>query len=234
MNFFYAPDCKIKQVVELEENESRHCIAVLRAGVGEKIHLTDGRGVLCSATISRIQKKYVQVEINERQEGYGMLPYALHIAIAPTKQMDRLEWFVEKATEIGITSITPLITEHSERKQVRIDRLEKVAIAAMKQSLKTEKPAIHNLVKFDEFMHQQISSKVFIAHCQYSVSTILFDKINRGGDITVLIGPEGDFSKAEIAMALKKGVKEISLGNSRLRTETAGIVACHSVAVKNL
>lgn len=233
MNLFYAPQCKNKQVFGLDENESRHCIAALRAGVGEILYVTDGRGMLCKARISGIGKKNVQVEIIERQEGYATLPYNLHIAIAPTKQMDRLEWFVEKATEIGITSITPLIAEHSERKQIRKDRLEKVAIAAMKQSLKTEKPAIHNLIHFNEFIDQKLSSKAFLAHCRYSISNLLLDGINKGDDITILIGPEGDFSKAEVAMALKNGIKEISLGNSRLRTETAGIVACHSVAVKN-
>ncbi len=233
MNLFYAPDCKNKQVIELDENESRHCVAVLRAGVGEILHLTDGQGLLCKGRISGIEKRTVQVEITGMQDVYATLPYKLHIAIAPTKQMERFEWFVEKATEIGITSITPLLTEHSERKQIRTDRLEKVAIAAMKQSLKTEKPLIHELIHFNEFIDQKLPAKAFLAHCNYSVSNLLLDSINGGDDITVFIGPEGDFSKEEVARALKNGIKEISLGNSRLRTETAGIVACHSVAVKN-
>lgn len=234
MNLFYAPLVDEQNRIDLNEKESRHLVQVLRSGIGDEIYLTNGRGGMFKGKLVDIQKNTVTVEIIERDMNYQRLPYYLHVAIAPTKQIDRIEWFVEKATEIGITEITPILTKHSERKSIRPDRLEKVAIAAMKQSLKSEKPTINQMIDFREFIRNRKYCHSFIAHCQYSVTDLLYDEFVPKKEGMILIGPEGDFTNEEIKEAVNKGIKEISLGTSRLRTETAGIIACHSVALKNM
>jgi 16S rRNA (uracil1498-N3)-methyltransferase len=234
MNLFYAPDIDSSNEIQLNESESRHCTMVLRLGVGDQVTITDGKGTVYSGKIRSIQKRKVNVSVENIEIQNKHLPYQLHMAIAPTKQMDRMEWFVEKATEIGIHAITPLITFHSERKNIRTDRIEKIAISAMKQSLKTWKPEIHEPVRFEKFiLDQKNTSNLYIAHCHYHLENNLFQVIQRTENYIILIGPEGDFSENEVKVAIEQGYKEVSLGNSRLRTETAGIIACHSVALKN-
>lgn len=224
MNIFYANNISGNNYT-LPEEESKHCIKVLRMKVGDELTLVDGKGVWYHTKIAIDNPKKCEVEIIRKEQDKNNRPYKLHIAIAPTKNIDRMEWFIEKATEIGIDEITPIICEHSERSIVKIDRLEKVAIAAMKQSLKAWLPQINDPIKFNDFIQNNNADQKFIAHCHSSelplLSTCLINKIS----ILVLIGPEGDFSKTEVTLSLQHGFKEISLGASRLRTETAGIMA---------
>ncbi|WP_455170423.1 RsmE family RNA methyltransferase, partial [Aegicerativicinus sediminis] len=157
------------------------------------------------------------------------LPYYLHILIAPTKNIDRFEWFLEKSTEIGVSEITPIICDNSERKIIKIDRCERIIESAMKQSLKSYKPKLNDLTDFQSALELFKSNQVLIAHCEPQERVLLKDVVEPSKNYTILIGPEGDFSSKEIENALSKGCKPISLGDSRLRTETAGVVACHSV-----
>jgi 16S rRNA (uracil1498-N3)-methyltransferase len=231
LQLFYAPGIA-GDIHTLDEEESRHCSRVLRLGRGDIIYLTDGRGSLFEAEIISTGKA-CQVRITgTRQSTDSQRPYRLHIAIAPTKNIDRFEWFLEKATEIGIDEITPLICEHSERRQMRLDRLEKVITSAMKQSLKFWHPVLHEPVDFSKFTGNKIDGDKFIAFITEG-APLLQHISKKGNDTTILIGPEGDFSPAEVEMAKIAGYSVVSLGNSRLRTETAGIVACHTICLMN-
>jgi len=165
---------------------------------------------------------------------YEKPEYLLTIAIAPTKNIDRLEWFLEKTTEIGIAEIIPFLSEHSERKVIKGDRLEKVILAAAKQSIKAYLPKLAEMQKFDELVKQQFDSQKFIAHCNSWDLPLLKKELRLRENALILIGPEGDFSPREVELALANGFKEISLGKSRLRTETAGVIACHTVSIMNL
>lgn len=231
MQLFYAPGID-GDIYTLDEEESRHCSRVLRLGRGDIIHLTDGKGSLFEGEIMSVGK-VCQVRITgKRQSTDNQRPYRLHIAIAPTKNIDRFEWFLEKATEIGIDEITPLICEHSERRQLRLDRLEKVITSAMKQSLKVWHPVLHEPEDFRKFTWNKIDGDKFIAFI--TEGTLLLQQIcKKSTDTTILIGPEGDFSPAEVELAKIAGYTVVSLGNSRLRTETAGIVACHTACLVN-
>jgi len=231
MNVFYIPETHVGSYVSLPEEESKHCIKVLRLKQGETLSLIDGKGGFYTAIISEISSKKCEVEIIEHTQNFGKLAYNLHIAIAPTKNNDRLEWFVEKATEIGISEITPIITSRSERKIIKTERLEKVMVAAAKQSLKAYFPKINQAQTLKLFLQNVNSQAKFIAHCAESKRTRFKDALQTSSDLCVLIGPEGDFTSEEIVSAEKAGFNAISLGNSRLRTETAGIVACHTVAL---
>jgi 16S rRNA (uracil1498-N3)-methyltransferase len=232
MNLFYTPDIT-SGVYSLSEEESRHCKMVLRLGEGSIIHLTDGKGVLCEAMILDARSKRVTVEIVNRQESYGRRNYHLHMAVAPTKNIDRFEWFLEKATEIGIDMITPLICEHSERRQVRIDRLEKVMTAALKQSLKAYHPVLNEPSSFKKFISTPREGLSFIAHLDQDEPVLLQKVYRKPLPVTILIGPEGDFSEEEIHSALEHNYRCVSLGDSRLRTETAAVVACHTIQLIN-
>jgi len=163
---------------------------------------------------------------------YGIRPFRLHMAVAPTKNTARFEWFLEKATEIGVDEITPLICEHSERVQIRIDRLQKIILSAAKQSLKTYLPVLNEPVKFDDFIRLNLTGSRFVAYVEEH-QPIHLKTAYQNGDCTILIGPEGDFSKKEMEAAFKKGFNPVSLGPSRLRTETAAIVACHIINIAN-
>ena len=232
MHLFYTPDIA-GDLYTLNEEESRHCTKVLRLAKGDIIHLTDGRGTFYEATILSTGKTCHVNITGKRQTANGKPDYRLHIAIAPTKNIDRFEWFLEKATEIGIDEITPLICEHSERRQLRTDRLEKVITSAMKQSLKAYHPILHepaDLRKFIESCREDDAK--FIAFITEN-TPLLQTLCVKGQNPVILIGPEGDFSPAEVEMAVSKGFRVVSLGNSRLRTETAGIVACHTVNLLN-
>lgn len=232
MHLFYTPDLK-GELYYLDETESKHCIRVLRLNTNDQIQLIDGSGGFYTAKITDPNPKKCQIEIVESKNDFGKKNHYLHIAIAPTKNMDRFEWFLEKATEIGIDEITPILCEHSERKVLKTDRLEKVIISAIKQSIKAYKPKLNEITNFKDFICQNIESEKFIAHCEENEKILLKNAYNKHKNVTILIGPEGDFSPIEIELAKKNNFQEISLGESRLRTETAGIVACHTINLLN-
>ncbi len=232
MHIFYTPELSGASYT-LDETESKHCVRVLRLQKGDEITLVDGRGGLFTAQIADANPKRCLVEVIQSELNFGLTNYRIHIAIAPTKNMDRTEWFLEKATEIGIDRITPLLCRYSERKEVKLDRLEKVMVSAMKQSLKAYLPQLDGLTKFNDFLQQPFEGQKFIAHCEEQHRELLKSAVKSGGNYLILIGPEGDFSTEEIASAIKAGFQPVSLGDSRLRTETAGVVACHTFNLLN-
>lgn len=232
MHLFYTPDITGNEYT-LPEEESKHCIKVLRLEVGDEIFLIDGRGGFYRCEITQPNAKRCEVKCIEKTEHYGKRDFHIHIAIAPTKNIERTEWFLEKCTEIGIDEITPLLCDHSERKVIKEDRLEKVIISAMKQSLKADLPLLHPMTDFSRFVTTHKNTIKCIAHCDEGNKKRLNETYIFGQDITILIGPEGDFSGEEIALALKNDFIPVTLGESRLRTETAGIVACHSIHFMN-
>ena len=244
MYLFYCPDIEKQQT--LSEEESAHCVRVLRYSVGDEILITDGKGTTYTARITNPHPKHCDFEVisSEKQEPHHH--FHLHIAVAPTKNIERLEWAIEKCVEIGVNEITPLLCRFSERKQLRTDRLEKIILSAAKQSLTPYLPVLHELTPYEDFIkltQKELSSPLmgdgrgvlqkFIAHCYKDEKRLLKDEIERGRDVLVLIGPEGDFSEKEGADALAAGFIPVSLGNSRLRTETAAVVACHTAVLIN-
>lgn len=200
--------------------------------VGETLHVTDGKGNLYEGQIQAQDIKNCPVMLTSVTSEYGKRPFRLHLAVAPTKNIARFEWFLEKATEIGIDEITPLICEHSERVQIRTDRLQKIIISAAKQSLKAYLPVLHEPVKFDEFIRMNHRVSRFVAYVEEH-QPVHLKVAYSNGDCLVLIGPEGDFSKKEMDSAIQQGFASVSLGPSRLRTETAAIVACHIINIAN-
>lgn len=232
MQLFYVPNISGAEVI-LTETESKHAVRVLRLPVGAHIQLVDGKGGFYEAKITDNSPKKCRLEIVESKTEFGKKNFNLHIAIAPTKNIDRFEWFLEKCTEIGIHQITPIVSEHSERKVIKPERLEKILVSAMKQSVKAYLPKLNTLTTFKAFIGQHKEVKKYIAHCNPGKKNHLKDEILEGDNVTLLIGPEGDFSSDEVAWAKEYGYKEISLGTSRLRTETAGIAACHIVNLAN-
>lgn len=213
--------------------ESRHIVKVLRKKEGDILYITDGNSCLFTAEIIAANDKKCAVKIISTEEKPTPWNYYLHIAIAPTKNNDRLEWFLEKATEISINEITPIICKHSERKFIKEERLEKVIISAMKQSLKFQLPKFNKATSYSNFIKQDFDGQLFIAHCEETDKKSLKNEVKPKQKITILIGPEGDFSVDEIKTALQHNFIPVSLGESRLRTETAGIVAVQSVAFLN-
>lgn len=232
MNLFYTPDIN-SGIYSLNQEESRHCRTVLRLDEGDIVYLTDGKGTLYESRIIDSRSKLVTVEIIDRKYNYNRRNYRLHLAVAPTKNIDRFEWFIEKATEIGIDEITPLICDHSERRQLRTDRLLKVITSAVKQSLKAYHPVLNEIKDFRAFITEERMNQKFIAHLEVNNPVFLKEVCRIGTDVTILIGPEGDFSTDELSSALSAGYQCVSLGNSRLRTETAAIAACHTVFLVN-
>lgn len=232
MQIFYVPNISGAEVL-LDETESKHAIRVLRLEKGEKVRLIDGKGGFYLAEIAEANPKKCKLAIFEFERNFGKRNFHLHIAIAPTKNNERLEWFLEKATEIGIGEITPLITERSERKSVNPERLEKILISAMKQSVKAFLPKLNNPQSFKELVKQPFDGKKFIAYIEEKQTVHLKNGIGKNDNVLVLIGPEGDFSPDEVKLALQNGFQPVSLGESRLRTETAGVVACHIVNLAN-
>ena len=234
MQLFYTPD--IGSVVEytLPEQESKHCVRVLRLSEGDELNLTNGLGTMYKGEIISAQPKSCSIQIKERITDFEKRNYYLHVAIAPTKNIDRFEWFLEKATEIGIDEITPIVSEHSERKQIKPERLERVIVAAMKQSLKAYKPQLNALTNLSTFLKNNLGSQFkAIAHCNEGEKKLVKEFYSTGQPVTLLIGPEGDFSPEEVKTAVGSGFEEISLGSSRLRTETAGVVAVHTISMLN-
>jgi 16S rRNA (uracil1498-N3)-methyltransferase len=233
MQLFYNPDIQSSTThFQFDKEESKHIIKVLRKKSGDIIFITNGKGNLFHSEITLESEKKCEVKI-VKTETFEPKKYHLHIAIAPTKMNDRLEWFLEKATEIGIAEITPIICDHSERKIYKIDRAEKIIQAAMKQSNQFYLPTINEPVSFSDFLKRESNSLKYIAHCEENKKDLFKDSFQAGQNILILIGPEGDFSTKEISLALKNNFIPVSLGNTRLRTETAGVVACHTVALVN-
>ena len=225
MWLFYTP-C-VNDEMELPQEEAGHCIRVLRMKEGDRIRLTDGKGFFYDAVISAVSGKRCMVHVENIEKQAPLWSGHLHIAVAPTKLMDRNEWFVEKAVEIGVDEFTFLKTDHSERDVIKMDRIEKIAVSAMKQSQKATLPVLNGMTSLRSFIERGFDGDKFIAHCEPGSKVLLQDAVVPGHNSLVLIGPEGDFSPAEIDMALKAGFKPISLGPSRLRTETAALVAVH-------
>ncbi len=237
MHLFFTPTIEPHHTVFLlSEEESKHAIRVLRLGLGAVLHLVDGRGGLYETEIIDPHPKRVGLRVLHVQTDFGQSPYHLHIAVAPTKNIDRVEWFLEKATEIGLQEFTPLICEHSERKEVKVERLEKIAVAAMKQSLKAYFPKINPAITFSNFISSIAKDDTLskgIAHCIDSEKRYISSSFPTAGKYLILIGPEGDFSEKEIAQALSVGYIPLSLGEARLRTETAALASCLEVALLN-
>lgn len=216
----------------LNETESKHCINVLRHKAGDTIVVANGKGKYFTCQILDAHPKKCELKQVETKT-FPPHPFKIHLAVAPTKSNDRFEWMIEKAMELGIDEITPLLCQHSERKKVRTDRIERVVIAAMKQSLKAYMPKINELTPFETFLNHAHTSQGFIAHCHESDKTPLKQAYTVGTDCVLCIGPEGDFSENEVELATKTHFETISLGNSRLRTETAGVIACHTIHLLN-
>lgn len=231
MYLFYTPD--IDKQHYLSEEESAHCVRVLRYTRGDEILLTDGKGNTYTARILNPHPKHCEFEVLTQERQQKSHDFYLHIAIAPTKNIERMEWMVEKCTEIGVDEITPLLCHYSERKQIREDRLQKIILSAAKQSLTPYLPKLNPLTNYNQLVHNAKEETRFIAHCYKQDKRQLRTEIRRGKSCLVLIGPEGDFSEEEVAEALAHGFIPVSLGNSRLRTETAGVVACHTAVLMN-
>lgn len=206
----------------INDEEQQHIVKVLRMKDGEEIHVTDGKGNLASGTLI-IEGKKAGIEVAEIKTETPDFSPNLHIAIAPTKNIDRIEFFVEKAVEMGISEITILQTEKTERKNLNIDKIRKQAIAASKQSLRFHFPVINDLIKIQDFLKNIDSETTFVAHCNENLERIALNEVPKLENYTFLIGPEGDFSDKEILFLAEKGIKSVSLGNQRLRTETAGV-----------
>ena len=232
MNLFYAPYLAEPAFI-LAEEESKHIIRVLRKSGGDIVFFTDGLGFNYKCVIKEANPKKCLIEIIEKVAGEDKRDFRLHIAIAPTKNIARYEWFLEKSTEIGVDYITPIICSHSERKEVKTDRLNKVITSAMKQSLKSYHPELEEKASFEEIINLPFNSQKFIAYIDDNVTLELSKAYTPGQDVLVLIGPEGDFSTKEVELAVSKGFIPVRLGTSRLRTETAGIVACHTINLMN-
>lgn len=218
----------------LNPEESKHCIRVLRHKNGDEISILNGKGAIYTTKIIEANPKACKLEIiNEELE--NIRPFNLHIAVAPTKNIDRFEWFLEKATEIGIEQITPILCQHSERKIIKPERLEKVIIAATKQSLKSYKPILNPIVSFNELVERyKNNTNNYIAHCYNSPKELLKTAYPPNNNTLILIGPEGDFSENEVENAIRNNFSAISLGHARLRTETAAVMGCATINLINL
>ena len=234
MQLFYNSEISTEtKLITFDTIESKHIVRVLRKKENNILKITNGKGMLFDAKITVASDKKCLAEIINYEEKPKPWNYYLHIAIAPTKKIDRIEWFLEKATEIGIDEITPIICSNSERRFVKLERFEKIIQSAMKQSLKFTLPKLNAPVKFNEFISQSFDDKVCIAHCEEQEKKLLQSEIGPSENITILIGPEGDFSLEEITKALTKKIIPISLGESRLRTETAALVAVQNLSFIN-
>lgn len=227
MHIFFTPD--ILETLELPPEESLHCAKVLRMTEGDVVLLADGRGTFYRAELLLVHQKRCKVKILQTTADETRRDYQVHIAMAPTKNTDRIEWFAEKATEIGIDGIHFLKCRYSERKEIKIERIQKIVVSAMKQSQKAYLPTVSEMIDFAAFVRQPFDGQKFIAHCYADQPRNEFSaNYTKRDNVLVLIGPEGDFSEAEVALAIENGYTAVSLGKSRLRTETAALVACHT------
>lgn len=231
MQIFYTPDIHGIEHV-FSEDESKHAVRVLRLDVNDTINLIDGKGTMMEAVITDAHPKRCRVLVKNVITEFEKRPYQLHLAIAPLKNPDRFEWFLEKATEIGVDKITPLLCHHSEKKSVNMERCNRIIESAMKQSVKAYHPHMLPLTRFEEILKSGANAQKLIATCEGTRKRIN-ECYKAGENALVLIGPEGDFSEEEVKLALNAGFTPVSLGSSRLRTETAGIVACQSINFVN-
>lgn len=233
MQLFYNPDINPDNASFIfDKEESRHIVKVLRKKEGDNVYITNGKGYLLTAEIIFASEKKTEVTIIESKFSEPS-EYYLHLAVAPTKMNERYEWFLEKATEIGLHEITPVLCDHSERTVFKADRFEKILQSAMKQSLQYYMPKLNEPVTLTQFLQQEHEGTLYIAHCEETEKVLLKNALQPKQKVTILIGPEGDFSQKEIVLAIAKNFIPVSLGNTRLRTETAAIVAAHSVAFVN-
>ena len=229
MHIFFAPGLTGKQF-PLNEEESLHLSKVLRLKLGETVRLLDGAGGMFEGEIELVHQKNSVVGNLRRIQENAKRPYRLHVAASPTKMTERFEWFLEKATEIGIDEITPVICSRTERSVIKLVRMEKIVQAAMKQSMNALHPKINETVSFDQFLKSvSAASKGFIAHCIEGEKPLLVNGVNQIQDLTILVGPEGDFTPQEVQKAEAAGFTSVSLGESRLRAETAAVIVCAQV-----
>jgi 16S rRNA (uracil1498-N3)-methyltransferase len=232
MNIFFEP--QIKQNLCLNEEESRHAVKVLRLSVGDLLNVVDGIGGFYTCKIKNTQGKKCELAILDEKQQFSIRDFYIHLIIAPTKNMERMEWMLEKCVEIGIDEISFIQTRYSERKEIKTQRLEKIAIGAMKQSQKAFLPKINEMILWREFLKNNVSeSQKMIAHLEEGDRKLIQQIAPPKGKYAILIGPEGDFSPEEINQALEKGFVPVTLGESRLRTETAGLVACNILNIIN-
>jgi 16S rRNA (uracil1498-N3)-methyltransferase len=233
MKLFYS-SLPLERNLTLDTEESRHAVKVLRLKKGDSITVTDGKGLIANGIIVTASMSGCILELNNIKKGPDIRDYFLTIAISPLTNGERFEWFVEKAVEIGVNEIIPLVCDHTGKQNVKSERLKRIVISAMKQSLKSTVTSMHEPVKFARFIEESHKGTLMIAHCIEGDKSALSNIYNKGSDATILIGPEGDFSPGEIASATRAGFIPITLGPSRLRTETAGVAACHSIYFMNL
>ena len=232
MNVFYLPTAQLG-TISFPEEESKHIVKVLRMKEGDCFCVTDGNGFLYDAELVDAHPKRAAAELSNQRQGYDVRDFKVSIAIAPTKLNERTEWFLEKVTEIGIDEVKLFASYHSERRVANVERFKKIVVSAMKQSVKSKMPAIEEMISFDKLVKQDFDGQKFIAWIDDGVKEQLCDLYKKGDDVLVLIGPEGDFSKEEVELAKENGFVPVSLGKARLRTETAAIVACHTIQLIN-
>ena len=238
LHIFYAPE--IEATHELPAEEAAHAVRVLRMKEGDDLMATDGRGNFYDCTITLASNKHCRVNINTVETPEPLWHGKIHLAVAPTKNMDRTEWLAEKATEIGVDRFSFLLCDNSERKVIKTERVEKIVVSATKQSHKATKPEVEEMIPFKKFISQDFNGQKFIAHCYDDIpgtnneKPFLGDVLSATDDALVMIGPEGDFSISEVQQAIAAGFTPIHLGRSRLRTETAGLVAVHLMYVKKM
>ncbi len=233
MQLFYAPDIDIDTIeFTFDKEESKHIVKVLRKLEGSILHITNGKGFLFICEVILASERKCVVKINESQFTEPR-SFRIHMVVAPTKMNDRYEWFLEKAAEIGVDEITPIICDHSERKIIKTERFDKIIQSAMKQSLQFFLPKLNEPISLKDFINKKQDGNLCIAHCEETDKKLLKEVIKSNEKFTVLIGPEGDFSEKEIQLALSNNYIPVSLGNTRLRTETAAVVACHSIVYAN-
>ncbi|WP_293787540.1 16S rRNA (uracil(1498)-N(3))-methyltransferase [uncultured Pedobacter sp.] len=233
MHIFYTPDIT-QNTYTLNEEESKHCVRVLRLTIGAVVNLVDGKGGFYTAEITSDNPKKVSLSVLNIETEFHKRNHYLHIAVAPTKNIDRIEWFLEKATELGIDEITPIITDRSERRIVKEDRLNKVITSAVKQSIKAYHPKLNDAIAFETFLKEPFDGNRLIAHCIDNGEKQYISKLVAPHQkYLILIGPEGDFTPNEVNLALNKGFKALTLGDNRLRTETAALSVCFEINYLN-
>ena len=232
MNVFYLPDAQLG-TISFPEEESKHIVKVLRMKEGDRFCVTNGNGSLFDAELVDAHPKRAMADLSNQRNGYDIRDYKLSIAIAPTKLNERTEWFLEKATEIGIDEVKLFASYHSERRAANVERFRKIVVSAMKQSVKSKMPLVEEMVSFDKLVKQNFDGQKFIAWIDDDVKDQLCDLYKKSENAIVLIGPEGDFSKEEVELAKENGYVPVSLGEARLRTETAAVVACHTMQLIN-
>lgn len=233
MQLFFKESIKEKGIDFLDEEESKHCVKVLRLAKGDTFHLTNGRGVLAKVQISNANARKCEIQTVDYQFFAKEKNYIIHLAIAPTKNAERMEWLVEKCVEIGIDEISFVITKHTERSYFNMERIEKKAITALKQSLQTWLPQLNAPQNFESFLEKVVEKQKFIAYVDSENTQTLFRSAEPKQSYCILIGPEGDFSKEELSLALQRDFQKVSLGDNRLRTETAGLIACCTLNLLN-